>query len=210
MKHLTVLSDLDGTLADTMPLYVASLIEAFAAVGIEYSEEDFARTFPTGITLEEYLAQRGVDAGLGATIRELRDAAHIRRLEEQASLYPQAEPLVNGEDRIVSAIVTGSQRNFLQAIHRRLPALGDIPTVCREDMGQQQKPDPYGLLLAAEALGVEAKDCVYLGDQPFDVIAAKRAGMEAILVRTAHTPAEYRHTHEAATHDELVAMLSRD
>lgn len=46
------------------------------------------------------------------------------------------------------------------------------------------KPSRRAYLRAAEAMGVDAGDCVVMGDQLFtDVLAAKRLGMRAIVVR---------------------------
>jgi pyrophosphatase PpaX len=50
------------------------------------------------------------------------------------------------------------------------------------DEAPRQKPAPDPLLLALERLGAAAADAVYVGDSPFDMGAAKAAGMHAIGV----------------------------
>jgi len=44
------------------------------------------------------------------------------------------------------------------------------------------KPNPDGLLLCCEEMGVDPKDCVYIGDSPSDAMAAEAAGMTPIGV----------------------------
>jgi pyrophosphatase PpaX len=44
------------------------------------------------------------------------------------------------------------------------------------------KPDPEPVLLAIEQLGGTPDEAVYVGDSPFDIRAAKAAGMFAVAV----------------------------
>ena len=44
-----------------------------------------------------------------------------------------------------------------------------------------RKPDPLPLLVAAQRLGVAAADCVYVGDDERDIIAARAAGMRSVV-----------------------------
>lgn len=52
--------------------------------------------------------------------------------------------------------------------------------VAQEDT-QLHKPHPDPLVLAAHRLGVIPEDCIYIGDQPSDVQAAKAADMISIV-----------------------------
>ena len=60
---------------------------------------------------------------------------------------------------------------------RELPLAHLFETVVGGDETDRHKPDPEPLLLAAERLGVAAAETAYVGDSPFDVRAAKAAGM---------------------------------
>lgn len=55
----------------------------------------------------------------------------------------------------------------------------------------KKKPEPDQLLLACETLGVAPGDCVYVGDDERDIIAARRAGMKSVAARWG-----YREAHE--------------
>ena len=50
------------------------------------------------------------------------------------------------------------------------------------DDTERHKPAPDPLLLALAQLGANASTAVYVGDSPFDVQAAKAAGMTAVAV----------------------------
>ena len=44
-----------------------------------------------------------------------------------------------------------------------------------------RKPDPLPLLVAAERIGVVAAECVYVGDDERDIVAARAAGMRSVV-----------------------------
>jgi phosphoglycolate phosphatase len=44
-----------------------------------------------------------------------------------------------------------------------------------------RKPDPEPLLHAAAKLGLDARDCAYVGDDERDIIAARAAGMPSVV-----------------------------
>ena len=44
----------------------------------------------------------------------------------------------------------------------------------------RDKPEPDGILLCMERMGVN--DCAFIGDSDSDIVAAKKAGIEAILI----------------------------
>ena len=58
----------------------------------------------------------------------------------------------------------------------------DRPVVVGGDETKRHKPEPEPLLVAAKRLGVDPDECAYVGDSPFDIRAAKAAGMHAIAV----------------------------
>jgi len=47
-------------------------------------------------------------------------------------------------------------------------------------MLQETKPNPEGLLLAANILNVNLNDTIYVGDDERDIIAGKNAGMKTV------------------------------
>ena len=79
-------------------------------------------------------------------------------------------------------IVTAKRRATVELAFAALPLGHLFDAVVGGDETERHKPDPQPLLLAAERLGADPADIAYVGDSPFDVRAAKAAGMHAIAV----------------------------
>ena len=81
--------------------------------------------------------------------------------------------------------------------------------ITADEMLPFRKPHPHGLLIAADRIGVDPATSIYIGDQIFDLHAAKAAGMTSCLIRGAHTPegAEKEADLVAASLQDLLTML---
>jgi pyrophosphatase PpaX len=79
-------------------------------------------------------------------------------------------------------IVTAKRRLTVDLAFARLPIEHLFETVVGGDETERHKPHPEPLLLALERLGASPQDAAYVGDSPFDMAAAKAAGLYAIGV----------------------------
>jgi pyrophosphatase PpaX len=79
-------------------------------------------------------------------------------------------------------IVSAKRRATVDLAFAQVPLGHLFETVVGGDETQRHKPDPEPLLLAAERMGADPAVCAYVGDSPFDVRAAKAAGMHAVAV----------------------------
>ena len=95
----------------------------------------------------------------------------------------RTETLEELAERFKLALVTGRPEEDAQWTLDRF-GWGDlVPVVV--GMGQQagrEKPDPYGLALALDAIGVAPEDAAYAGDTVDDMTAALAAGCRAVGV----------------------------
>jgi histidinol-phosphate phosphatase family protein len=113
--------------------------------------------------------------------------------------------VVSNQSGVGRGWVTAEQ---VEAVNRRVEELlGPLGPwlVCMHGPGDGcrcRKPGPGLVEAAAGALGVEARDCVVIGDIGTDVEAARAAGARAVLVPTAVTRAE-----EVAAAPEVAADL---
>jgi len=83
--------------------------------------------------------------------------------------------------RLPLGIVTGRPRREARLALQRFETSRYFRVViAREDAGPHQKPDPCGLRLALQRLGV--RRAVYFGDSPADMAAARAAGLPAAAV----------------------------
>ena len=84
--------------------------------------------------------------------------------------------------KIKIGIITTKVRREAKAILKgyKLP----YDTLVGNDDVKNRKPDPEAVFKACKNLKVKPKDCIFVGDTPFDVRAAKSAGCLAIGVLT--------------------------
>ena len=180
--------DLDGTLVDTVYGHVLAWQRALSEVGVEVDGHRLHRHVGSSGKLIVRFAQREVGRRLSA---EQTETVHRRHGELFRQLVPHPRPLPGaveafrllGEARIPHAIATASYRPVIDA---SLQALGIGPeTVVVEGKGELHgKPEPDLFLESRKKLGVEAGECIVVGDAVWDHVAARRAGMLSVGVLT--------------------------
>jgi pyrophosphatase PpaX len=175
-----VLFDFDGTLADTIPLIVASYHHAVGTLGEVVEEAEVLSWIgrPLQPVLEERYPGRG--AHLTDVYRRWNLAHHddlIRRVDGVPELLAELH------DRGARTGVVSSKKAETVRLGLRAVGLdGVIDVVAGQDETDHHKPHPAPLLYAAERLSVSVSECVYIGDATVDVQAARAAGMAAVAV----------------------------
>jgi HAD superfamily hydrolase (TIGR01509 family) len=82
------------------------------------------------------------------------------------------------------AVGTGSERAIAEALLTHLNLRHYFTAVVAADDVENHKPAPDTFLLCAELMGVDPTKCVVFEDADFGLEAARRAGMDAVDVRT--------------------------
>jgi pyrophosphatase PpaX len=175
-----VLFDFDGTLADTIPLIVASYHHAIGTMG-EVAEEREVRSW-IGRPLQPVLEERY--PGRGA---ELTDVYRTWNLAHHDELILAVDGMPTLLDDLHAAGartgVVSSKKGETVRLGLRAVGLDDrIDVIAGQEHTDVHKPDPAPLLYAATRLGVAPSDCVYVGDAVVDIEAARAAGMAAVAV----------------------------
>jgi len=181
MRYGTVLFDLDGTLIDSGAAILASFHHATETVlGRRYAD-DVVMASVGGHGIHRQMAafdEERVD-DLVAAYR-----AHNMQLYRDIRVFSGVEPVLErlrDEGRKLG-VVTVKSRMTVELTFRLLP-LGDyFEVVVNGDDVTEHKPDPAGLLRALELLGASPEDAAYVGDSPFDLQAARAAGMGSVGV----------------------------
>jgi phosphoglycolate phosphatase len=179
-----VLFDLDGTLADT----ASDLAAALNRVRADRLLPPLAVS-----TLRPHASDgsRGmIGAGLGVTREHpeweaLKDAFldyYAAALAVHTRLFAGAEDALDGIERrgLTWGIVTNKAARFTLPLLEQLGLAARANVIVCGDTTPQPKPHPAPLLHASAKLGLEASDCVYVGDAQRDVVAA-HAGMAALV-----------------------------
>lgn len=177
----TVLFDFDGTLADTLPVCIHSIHEAFKAYdGRTLTADEVVALFgPTEADIIRLnLSNR---AAAEEAVRHFYDCyvrEHDRMVKPNAAIAAMLDELKARGFRL--GIVTGKGRD---ALHISLARLGLEPyfdvTVTGDEM-TRPKPDPEGVLTAMKALGSQAESTVFVGDSEADIRAGKAAGVYTV------------------------------
>jgi pyrophosphatase PpaX len=182
MRFPVVLFDLDGTLIDSGPMIVASMKHAARSVlGRDIPEEVLTAAVggPGLVAQMHALAPERVD-DLVAAYR-----AHNEPLHEELEAFWEVVdvlPRLRDEGRLLG-IVTAKRRETVQLAFDRLPGLADnFAVVITSDDTERHKPSPDPILAAVDRLDASVTGTAYVGDSPYDIRAAKAAGVFAIAV----------------------------
>lgn len=189
MKFDAIIFDLDGTLVETIGLYEQALIGAFQEFGGTMTPENYLHSYQSGKHIRDLMSDFDINPSKEQALREKRDGLYIDLLKQKTVWLDGAESLLQKTKMYPRAIVTGSWKSYVEAINESIGLLSHIDTLITADqIHTKMKPDPYGLLLAAEMLDVDPAKSIYVGDQSFDIEAAQRAGMKSAFIQSRFSP----------------------
>jgi phosphoglycolate phosphatase len=179
-----VLFDLDGTLLDSAPDFVATIAVLRSRHGRPSMPEAQLRPH----------VSRGSRAMLAAAFPDLDEDAREALVQPFLDIYRRELAQHGGAFHGVAELLTGIEdagsrwgivTNKPEALARALMPLLGWESRCAVLVGGDtlpvHKPDPAPLLHAAKQVGVAAGDCVYVGDDERDILAARAAGMPALV-----------------------------
>jgi phosphoglycolate phosphatase len=175
-----VLFDLDGTLLDTAPDMAAALNRLRLAEGLD------ALPFGQIRPLVSHGAPRMLKHAFSDPSGERYETLRKRFLDDYRSALSVETRLFDGFDAVLAAIeraglcwgIVTNKPGWLAE-----PLIADVGLASRcgclvaGDTLAERKPHPMPLLHAARLLGLEPRQCVYVGDAERDVQAARNAGM---------------------------------
>lgn len=186
-----VILDIDGTLVDSNDAHAQAWVDALGEAGFDVP---FERVRPLigmgGDKLLPVLIDRTDEAGIGKRIAERRSELFAERYLPRLRAFPGARALLErlrheGVRRVVAS----------SAKQRELGALLDVAGVADlvehatgGDEVDASKPDPDAIEAALGHLGLAGRDCLMVGDTPYDIEAATRAGVRTIAVRSGGWP----------------------
>ncbi len=179
-----VLWDMDGTLVDTEPYWMAAEGELVAEFGLVWTPDHAARMI--GLPLlaaAEVLREHGVDLPAEAVVERMLTRV-VDQVRREVPWQPGALELLGAlaAAGVPSALVTMSYRALTDAVLEQAPA-GTFSVVVPGDEVTHGKPHPEPYLVAAARLGVDVRACVALEDSPPGIASALAAGARTIGVQ---------------------------
>jgi HAD superfamily hydrolase (TIGR01509 family) len=177
------LFDLDGTLADTLPLIYEAFDAAFIpALGNSFPPHEIRAMFGPPDT-QIIRARVPADAAESAIERYMRH--YTDRHDDLVSAFPGMADLIRKckDAGMRMGVITGKSRKTALITLDRLGLTDAFGVIYAGDDVERQKPDPVALTLALQDLGATASDrAVMIGDAAADVIAGKAIGITTIGV----------------------------
>ena len=186
LNHLpaAVLWDMDGTLVDTEPYWIATEFAMAEKYGGSWSQEHALNLVGKALLDSgEYIrTHMGIDRTPQEIVDELLDGV-VARVEEEVPWRPGARELLTDLEShgIPCALVTMSWQRFVAPILAQLPDRTFV-TVVTGDRVEFGKPHPEPYLTAAAELGLRAEDCIAIEDSNTGAKSAVAAGCTVVCV----------------------------
>ena len=179
-----VLWDMDGTLVDTEPYWIAAEFELAERHGGDWSHEHALNLVGNDLLVSgRYIREHmGIDLEPAVIVEELLTSV-TAQVERAVPWRPGALDLLAGlgERGIPRALVTMSWRSFVAPVLAALPT-GTFDAVVTGDVVSQGKPHPEPYLKAARDLGVDPADCLAIEDSNTGARSAEAAGCTVVVV----------------------------
>ena len=181
MRFPVVLFDFDGTVVDSGAIILASMRHATSTVlGREFSDDELLAS----------VGGPGLEAQMQVLAEDKTDELVRAYRAHNEPLHDTLEFCLGMENVLTTlkaqgcqlGLVTAKRRSTVDLAFARLPLAGLFEAIVGGDETERHKPDPEPLLLGLARLGAEPGDAAYVGDSPFDMTAARAAGMFAVGV----------------------------
>lgn len=180
-----VLFDFDGTLADTAPDLAAAANKTRARKGLAPLPYETLR--PMASQGARGLLKAGLNMDPGHADYETLKRQFLEDYEQDMT---SLTVLFHGIPELLAklkqngyqwGIVTNKVEYLALPIVRHLGLEADCAITVGGDTASHPKPHPAPLLYAAEKAGFMPDQCIYVGDDERDIIAARAAGMVSIV-----------------------------
>lgn len=182
-KAKGLIFDLDGTLADTMPIHYIAWKNAAASYGIDFTPELFQQL--AGIPLYPTVEKLNQIFGTHIDPKEMGDIKEAE-FEKNMHLTPEIKvvtDLVRKYHGIIPmAVGTGGMRRLAFKTLEIIGLQDYFGIVVASEDVQNYKPHPETFLKCAELMGVNPIDCEVFEDGILGMKAAETAGMMVVDV----------------------------
>lgn len=175
-KYKCIIFDLDGTVLNTermnfVPLQ--RLVKEELGIKMDYNDLLKYKAYAGKKTLED-LGFKDIEKSYSKWVK------YVNEFEEEAILYDGFNEVFKQltDKNIICGIVSSKTRNQYEIdfVSKGLDKYIECEVLA--DDTERHKPYPDPLLKFTEIVGVNPKECMYIGDTIFDYKATKAAGMD--------------------------------
>lgn len=184
--YTTVLFDVDGTLVDSNDAHADAWLKAFTEAGITVDRIRVRRAIGMGgDKLMPLVSGIEEDSPSGKAISKRRGEIFLSELLPGLRPFAGSHELVAALEHRGFALVAASsaKREELVPLLRIAGAAALLDSSTSSDDADSSKPDPDIVNAALHRVKASPGDAVMIGDTPYDVAAARKAGVDAIAFR---------------------------
>ena len=173
------LFDFDGTLVDSMPTYARMMLNILEENGIDYPDDIIKIVTPLGyVDTAKYF----INMGLNMEHAALVDLMNERALYEYTYNIPAKDGVIEALRELKARdcslnVLTASPHTVLDPCLKRLGIFDIFDNVWSCNDFQTNKSNPEIYRMAAEKMGVDVSDVIFLDDNFNADKTAKSAGM---------------------------------
>ena len=182
-KAKALIFDLDGTLADTMPVHFWAYKNILAEYGIDFTPELFGTL--AGIPAEGTI--RKLNELFGTTmdskaVGQFKEKEYEKIMHKMEPIRPVIELVYNYHNKLPMAVGTGGHKRLAWKTLEILGLDSYFEILVSVDDISHPKPHPETFLKCAEQLNVAPEYCQVFEDGQLGIEAATAAGLMSTLV----------------------------
>ena len=182
-----LLLDLDGTFLDSNDAHALAWVDAFAELSIEVDQAKVrALIGKGGDKLIHEVSGLEDDSPDGQKVTARRKVIFREQYLPQLRPFPAGRDLLQRAlaDSLKLVVATSATGGELEGLLRACGIDDLIKEAATSSDAEHSKPDPDIVHAAIARSGLRPGELLMLGDTPYDVLAAKRAGVGTIAVRS--------------------------
>ena len=183
-SQAAIVFDIDGTLVDSTYHHALAWQRAFDDNDVTLPFWKIHRTIGMGgDKLIAHVAGDEVEERLGDTLRDVWREEYIK-IKSEVRVLPGATALVKklAADGYLVALASSGDPEFADEALDDLDIRDDVATLKTSSDADESKPEPDIVFVTLDAVGTGR--AVLVGDTPYDVEAAERAGLKCIALRS--------------------------
>jgi len=177
-----VLLDLDGTLIDSNEAHALSWAQAIKESGIEVEVDSIRKLI--GMGGDQLLPQLGIfpENEKFDLIQNRKTEIFSQDLLPSLKAFDGARELVERlqQKGVKIVVASSSSTEELQALLQQAGIEDLIKNTVSSDQAARSKPQPDIILAALEKAHLSSHEAILVGDTPYDIYAARRAGLNTI------------------------------